>query len=111
MPPAVDSVSTTSSSGPGPFTWSHTCAGSDRLLLLFVAHYHSSNTISSASYNGVSMTAVTNGDAVTGSGYLCFITTFYLITPATVAATCTPSANGLMSYEMEPYGPHLQRHF
>ena len=33
------------------------------------------------------------------------------ITPATVAATCMPSANGLMSYEMEPYGPHLQRHF
>lgn len=92
--PAVDSVSTTSSNGSGPFTWSHTCAGSDRLLLLFVAHYHSSNTISSASYNGVSMTAVTNGAAVTGSGYLCFITTFYLVAPATGSNTVsvTPSA-------------------
>ncbi len=97
--PAVDSISTTSSSGPGPFTWSHTCAGSDRLLLLFVAHYHSSNTISSASYNGVSMTAVTNGAAVTGSGYLCFITTFYLVAPATGSNTVsvTPSA-GLFDF-------------
>ena len=94
MPPAIDSISTTSSSGPGPFTWSHTCAGSDRLLLLFVAHYHSSNTISSASYNGVSMTAVTNGAAVTGSGYLCFITTFYLIAPATGSNTVSVTPSG-----------------
>lgn len=94
MPPAVDSISTTSSSGSGPFTWSHTCAGSDRLLLLFVAHYHSSNTISSASYNGVSMTAVTNGAAVTGSGYLCFITTFYLVAPATGSNTVSVTPSG-----------------
>ncbi len=109
--PVVDSVSNLSGSGAGPFTWSHTCGGTDRLLLLFVTHYHTSNTIASATYNGVSMTAVPNGSAVNGSGYLCFITTFYLITPATAAATCTPSATGVMSYEMEPYGPHLQRHF
>lgn len=94
MPPAVDSVSTTSSSGPGPFTWSHTCAGSDRLLLLFVAHYHSSNTISSASYNGVSMTPVINGAAVNGSGYLCFITVFYLIAPATGSNTVSVTPSG-----------------
>lgn len=97
--PVVDSVSNLSGSGAGPFTWSHTCGGTDRLLLLFVTHYHASNTIASATYNGVSMTAVPNGSAVNGSGYLCFITTFYLIAPpvGTYIVSVTPSG-GLFDF-------------
>lgn len=40
------------------------------------------------------MTAVTNGAAVTGSGYLCFITTFYLVAPATGSNTVSVTPSG-----------------
>lgn len=78
--PAVDSVSNISSSGVGPFTLSHTCAGTNRLLRVNVMHYDSSDDVSGVTYNGVAMTAVPSGDATNGQYWL---STFYLIAPDT----------------------------
>lgn len=80
MPPAVDSVSNISSSGVGPFTLSHTCAGTDRLLRVNVMHYDSSDDVSGVTYNGVALTPVPSGDATNGQYWL---SAFYLIAPDT----------------------------
>ena len=80
MPPAVDSISSTSGNGAGPFTWSHTCSGSDRLLRVTTSHFDSSDTISSITYNGVALTAVPGGSTNNGQYY---VTAYYLIAPDT----------------------------
>lgn len=46
---------TTVSPGTGPITWSHTCNGSDRLLLVHMC-VQNSNLVTAITYNGVSMT-------------------------------------------------------
>ena len=78
--PAVDSVSSFSSNGAGPFTWSHTCSGTDRLLRVTTSHFDSSDTISSITYNGVALTAVPGGSTNNGQYY---VTAYYLIAPDT----------------------------
>ena len=76
--PVVDSVSNLSGNGVGPFTWAHTCAGSDRLLRVTVSHYDSSDPVTGITYNGVALTAVPSG-ATTNGQY--WITAYYLIAP------------------------------
>ena len=78
--PAVDSVSSFASNGAGPFTWAHTCSGSDRLLRVTTSHFDSSDTISSITYNGVALTAVPGGSTNNGQYY---VTAYYLIAPDT----------------------------
>ena len=78
--PAVDNVSSFASNGAGPFTWSHTCSGSDRLLRVTTSHFDSSDTISSITYNGVALTAVPGGSTNNGQYY---VTAYYLIAPDT----------------------------
>lgn len=77
---AVDNVSSFASNGAGPFTWSHTCSGSDRLLRVTTSHFDSSDTISSITYNGVALTAVPGGSTNNGQYY---VTAYYLIAPDT----------------------------
>ena len=78
--PAVDSVSSFASNGAGPFTWSHTCSGSDRLLRVTTSHFDSSDTVTGVTYNGVALTAVPSGSTNNGQYY---ITAYYLIAPDT----------------------------
>lgn len=88
---AVDAVSSASGSGTGPFTWSHTCTGSDRLLLVFITIYHISSTVSGVTYNGVAATAVPSGSATNGN-YAVY--SYYLIAPATSSNTVSVSVSG-----------------
>lgn len=76
--PAVDSVSSFSNNGAGPFTWAHTCSGTDRLLRVTTSHFDSSDTVTSVTYNGVALTAVPSGSTNNGQYY---ITAYYLIAP------------------------------
>ena len=76
--PAVDNVSSFGSNGVGPFTWSHTCSGTDRLLRVTTAHFDSSDIVTSVTYNGVALTAVPSGSTNNGQYY---ITAYYLIAP------------------------------
>lgn len=76
--PAVDSVSSFGSNGAGPFTWPHTCSGSDRLLRVTTSHFDSSDTVTGVTYNGVALTAVPSGSTNNGQYY---ITAYYLIAP------------------------------
>ena len=78
--PAVDSVSSFASNGAGPFTWAHTCSGSDRLLRVTTSHFDSSDTVTGVTYNGVALTAVPSGSTNNGQYY---ITAYYLIAPDT----------------------------
>lgn len=78
--PAVDSVSSFGSNGAGPFTWAHTCSGTDRLLRVTTSHFDSSDTIDSITYNGVALTAVPGGSTNNGQYY---VTAYYLIAPDT----------------------------
>lgn len=67
----------------GTSSWSHTCTGSD--IILLVGAYALSDTVSSVTYNGVSMTLI-GKTTFPGSGrqgaYL-----YYLINPATGSHT------------------------
>src|SRR5580765_3567417 len=74
-------------------TWSHTCTGSDRLLLVTVVWNQpnvSTELVSAVTYNGVAMTsfgspAPVKSSATPGSNRL--IQLFYLINPPTGANT------------------------
>lgn len=57
-------------------TWSHTCSGSDRALVVYVNPWQ--NSCSGVTYNGVSMTAL--GTYITASGWKLYA--FYLKNPA-----------------------------
>ena len=92
--PAVDSVSSFASNGTGPFTWSHTCSGSDRFLIVGIAHYDSGDSVSGVTYDGVAMTAVPLGATSNGTSYLCFITLYYLIAPNTGTHDIVVSVTG-----------------
>jgi len=72
---SIEQTSTTN------FTFSHTCTGSDLCLVVAVAS--SANPATSATYNGVSMTAVAAATTLNGL----YIRHFYLVAPATGANT------------------------
>ena len=78
--PTVDSVSSFAGNGVGPFTWAHTCSGTDRLLRVTVSHFDSSDAVTGVTYNGVALTAVPSGATTNGQ---CWITAYYLIAPDT----------------------------
>lgn len=92
---AFDAASNANNSGNTTWTFSHTCTGSDRLLLIGCAiQYGDTCTISGITYNGVSMTrigsAINNTDSFSNIG----ATAFYLIAPATGTNTVSVSLTG-----------------
>ena len=55
---AIDATSNSNSSS-SPLTWSHTCAGAERLLVVSVAlNPGSSGSVSGVTYNGAALTPV-----------------------------------------------------
>ena len=86
---AVDAVSTINNSAAGPSTTTHTCAGSDRLLVVCLAFYHSSAFVSALTYNGVALTFF---DAFSDFQYNSQI--WYLVAPATGANTLSITFSG-----------------
>lgn len=89
--PVVDSVSNLSGNGAGPFTWAHTCAGSDRILLVKVAHYDSSDTVSSVTYGGVALTAVPGASTANGQYRIGW---YYLLAPGAGTANIVVTVTG-----------------
>lgn|GEM_PF-1755049 len=88
--------------GAATLSWNHTCSGSNRLLVVSVAvgvvSPDTGVSISSVTYNGVSMTAVTT--PVHSSGQDAgFVQMFYLVAPATgtntVAVTVSTTVDAI----------------
>ncbi len=77
---AFDASSFATTSGAASTSVSHTCTGSNRILIAFVRDDSSSTT--AVTYNGVSMTSIVS---VTPSAHQ--LTAYYLVAPATGANT------------------------
>ena len=88
---AIDAVTNASGSGAGPFTWSHTCAGSDRVLVVGISYYDSGDTVSAITYNSVAMTVV--GSSTVSNGQ-CTVSLYRLIAPATGSNTVSVTFTG-----------------
>lgn len=99
---AVDATSSTSASG-SPITLSHTCTGSNLLLIVGTrSDDESTNPITGVTYNGVAMTQLPTHSPKaydSGSGRL---TLWYLFAPATGANTISiatsPATSGMQVY-------------
>ena len=89
--PVFDAVSSAVGSGAGPYTWSHTCSGSNRVLFVKVSYYDSADSVSVVTYNGVAMTAM-SGSLVSNGQYS--VVWYYLINPATGSNTVSVSVTG-----------------
>mgnify|MGYP005608499671 FL=1 len=88
---AVDTATDVAGAGAGPFTWSHTCAGSDRVLLVGISYYDSGDTVSAITYNSVAMTVVPSSTVSNGQ----YTVSFYrLIAPATGSNTVSVTFTG-----------------
>ena len=88
---AVDTATYVAGAGAGPFTWSHTCAGSDRVLLVGISYYDSGDTVSAITYNSVAMTVVPSSTVSNGQ----YTVSFYrLIAPATGSNTVSITFTG-----------------
>lgn len=88
---AIDAVTDASGSGAGPFAWSHTCAGSDRVLLVGISYYDSADTVSAVTYNSVALTVVSSSTVSNGQ----YTSTMYrLIAPATGSNTVSVTFTG-----------------
>jgi len=83
--PIFDAASSTSAKEVSTVAWNHTCTGSDRVLVVGCGAGQS-GSISSATYNSVSMTPV--GSQVGG------VRQFYLIAPATGSNEVSISVSG-----------------
>ncbi len=81
---AFDAKSNNSS---GATTWSHTCTGSNLVLVVLVAQTTGSTAITGVTYNGISMTQSQN--VVDGYNFA----TFYLVNPSTGTHTVSVSHN------------------
>lgn len=87
---AFDAQSASGFSGGTTLTWSHTCSGSDRILIVGV--YDGLNNVTGVTYNGTSLTACGNL-AMSGGASGQNIRLFYLINPSTGANNCVVSAS------------------
>ena len=79
-----------------PFTWSHTCTGSDRVLLVGVVLSPTGSDAAintTVTYNGVAMTSVA-GEVHTNAGTAGYAELFYLVAPATGANTVSVTIVG-----------------
>jgi hypothetical protein len=76
----------------GPITFSHTCTGSNRLLLIGIS-YLNSLAITAATYNGVAMTYVTDSDNTNGGANI-QTRVWRLIAPATGSNTVSLTVMG-----------------
>lgn len=76
------------------FSWTHTCSGSDRYLIVSVFTFTPAGTLTAPTYNGVSMTQIQVTD-LSGSNKLWL---FGLVAPATGANTVSFSFSSSNSF-------------
>lgn len=94
---AVNSVTQGPQSTATSWTWSHTCSGEDRILLVYG---HQTDTVTSVKYNNVSMTlAKAQGSGGTG------VKIWYLVAPDTGThnIVATSSSNTFIRYSSISY--------
>ena len=107
--PVFDAVATAQDSAfSGTVTWSHTCTGTNLLLLVSVgAAYHNAPICTGVTYNGVAMTSAVTpvANANPDKQYL-----WYLINPATgannVVATMSPASDSVSFISQSYTGVH-----
>lgn len=90
---ALDVAATSSTATASPFTWSHTCTGSNLLLIVGIvvsSHTTAQPTVTAATYNGVSMVKATNNQRVTAADGL-ESSVWFLFNPPTGAHTVSVS--------------------
>jgi len=84
-------------SGISSYTFSHTCAGSNRLLVFGDGHTSSSDTtVTGVTYNGVALTLVRSDQHQSGDSWRTSI--WYLIAPATGSNTVSVTLCGTTSW-------------
>lgn len=91
---AFDATSSASGGGTGPFTFSHTCSGSERVLIGVISLFDNLDSVTGFTYNGVAFTAVPSGSA-TINNYS--VTLYYLIAPATGSNTVSVTTTGAVN--------------
>lgn len=99
---AFDAASTSSYTGGTSFSWSHTCTGSDRCLIVGISSGGAGGgaaTITGVTYNGVSMTSI--GSVSVGAAR---VWQYQLIAPATGANTIAVTLNGGVNAEWNAGG-------
>lgn len=89
---AFDATAGLSSAGAGPFSWAHTCTGSDLVLVVSVSYFDASDVITAVTYNSVAMTQC--GSATNGSYN---VYQYYLVNPATGSNNVSVSFSGTIS--------------
>lgn len=90
---AVDVTSTLDTNASSNPSWSHTCTGSDLLLVVLIPRYRTGgSTITAVSYNGV---ALTQAAASANDGQDDQVDIWYLKNPATGAHTVALTCSGI----------------
>lgn len=85
---AVDATGVTTYSATSPITWSHTCTGTDLILLVAVNQVTATDDITSVTYNSVAMTKINGLINPADNRYVAF---YYLINPTTGTNTVSVS--------------------
>ena len=90
-------IDTTSQSGAwnnaeSSVTYSHTCNGSDRVLVVFVTNYAGAVTVSGITYNGTALTQV--GTRISYNSSTRWVTAWVLIAPASGANNVVVTLSG-----------------
>jgi len=80
-------------SGKGPFTFSISPSGSDRVLIAGVVYYHTNTTIDTITFNSVALTEIPGSAYDPGGDY--HLRWYYLIAPDTGSNTFSYSFTGL----------------
>lgn len=74
-----------------PVSWSHTCSGTDRLLVVGTTHANGASSLTGITYNGVAMTMIAQQ---AGLANLINSALFYMINPPSGTHTITISGGG-----------------
>lgn len=95
---AFDAASSSEGTLVTSLTWSHTCTGSNRVLVVGISFYKNGNSfISGVTYNSVAMTLVPSSGTNNGSYY---VEQWYLIAPSTGANNIVVSVSGNGPFEL-----------
>jgi hypothetical protein len=88
---ALDATSSSANQTGSSVTFSHTCTGSNRILIVGVAIADNSDTVTGVTYNSVALTSIASADNFNGSRN---VTLWYLIAPATGANNIVVTLSG-----------------
>ena len=91
---ALDTTTSSSSASSTSWTFSHTCSGSDRVLLVGFFKFGGGDSVTGVTYNGVSMTQLGKGVA-DASGYVYL---YGLVNPATGANNVVASSSASVQW-------------